>query len=145
MDTKIKIKNPRKCQNHKHSIPRHQTKKGWWTNNDKKKKKKKKKKRHTDARSKIIATEVPPWSSEKKTYWSGVARCGLKPFYSQETSPLIQTVRIAVLYLICETSQWNKYNHKRYVETKQRVHWRFEARTQENHKQDHDVSDHKHW
>ena len=54
--------------------------------------------------------------------WVGVgvgAAEGLNQFYSHETSPLILMqhkithiclVRIWVLYLICETSQKNKYN-----------------------------------
>ena len=47
------------------------------------------------------------------------------------------SVRRDVLYLICETSQWNTYN--------QNVWWeRFEARTQENHKQDHVEPDNGH-
>ena len=46
---------------------------------------------------------------------------GLNQFYLLETSPLILTqlqitkihsVRKEILYLICETSQWNTYNKK---------------------------------
>ena len=49
-----------------------------------------------------------------------------------------------ILYLIFETSQWNTYRQKHCAETKQMAQWRYEARIQENHKQDHDEPDHRH-
>ena len=51
-------------------------------------------------------------------------------FYSHETSPLnltqiqitnICSVRIGVLYLVCETAQWNTYNQKHCDERKAKV------------------------
>ena len=49
----------------------------------------------------------------------------------------IVSARIGVLYRIYESSQWN-IQLQNTDETKQRTQWRFEARTQENDKQDHD-------
>ena len=88
-----------------------------------------------------IATEEPPCNGQKETYW-----WGLNQFYSRETSRLIFTqlqitnicsVRIGVPYLINETSQWHTCNQKHCDERKWRAKWRFEARTQEYHKQGH--------
>ena len=50
----------------------------------------------------------------------------------------------SVLYLIYETSQWNTYNKKTVMKEIKELNgsmvlWRkYEARTQGNHKQDHD-------
>ena len=76
-------------------------------------------------------------------------------FYSLETLFLILKqlqitniclVSIGVLYLF-ETTQWNTYNQNHCDETKQSSIYDDldEARTQENHKQDHDDLDHRHW
>ena len=47
----------------------------------------------------------------------------------------ISSVRIGGLYLICETSQ---HRCDRCDETKQTAQWRYQTRTQENHKQNRD-------
>ena len=61
----------------------------------------------------------------------------LNQFCSRETSPLILTqlkitnvcsFRTEAVYLICETSQWNTYNHNHCNETKFRAQCRSEAR-----------------
>ena len=87
-----------------------------------------------------------------KTRWggaSGVVAGNWNQFYLWEICPLILpqlqityicSVRTGVFYLISGTSQWNNISQslKRYGMTMQSTQWRSEARTQENHKQDHD-------
>ena len=73
----------------------------------------------------------------------------VKLVYSRETSPLILiplqitlsicSVGIEVVFLICDTSQWNTYNENYRDETKQMLQWRSESRTQENQTTDHKV------
>ena len=69
---------------------------------------------------------------------------GFNQFYSRETSPLILmqlqitnicSVRLAVLYLIFEKSQWNKCNTN-CDEIKQTAQRRSETSKKENHIQD---------
>ena len=109
------------------------------------------------------ATEEPPCNGQKDNYrMEGGKRgrgmgMGLKSFLFERTPTLnsdaapnynstrVCCVRIRVLNLICETSQWNTYNQKHCDETKPRTQWRFEAKTQENHKQDHDWPNPKQW
>ena len=87
------------------------------------------------------------WSVWKLLGWRGG---GFKQFNSCETPPwiLLQfqitnicSVCIGVLYRL----QWNTYNKKYCDKTKQRAQLRSEARTQENHEQDHDKPKHRHW
>ena len=63
---------------------------------------------------------------------------GLNRFYSREPLPLILmqlqrttiwSVRIMVLYLLCEKSKWKAYNQNHCDETKQWAQWRSEAIT----------------
>ena len=84
--------------------------------------------------------------------WDGVGR-GLKLVLLPRNPALNSDAALSykymfgphrVLYLICESSQLNTYNQKYCVETKQKAQWRFKARTQETHKQDHDEPDHRH-
>ena len=72
-------------------------------------------------------------TASRKTTWGG-----LNLFYSRETSPSIlmqlqitniYSVRIGVLYLISETSQWNMYNNKDCNETKSMVQYHSKARS----------------
>ena len=95
-------------------FPRHQKKERWGTNTDKTNATY----RNTNAQTKKNCTRRT--TLEKKT--TGGCRGGsISKFYSRKTSPLILMqlqitnicfVCIGVLYFICETSQWNTYNHK---------------------------------
>ena len=54
-------------------------------------------------------------------------------------------VCVGVLYLIRETTQRNTYNQTFCDKTMQRAQWRSEVRTQENHKQDDNELENRHW
>ena len=77
---------------------------------------------------------------------------GFDQLYSCEASPMISmqlqvrnicSVHIGVFYLLCKTSMLNTHNRKHCDEIKERNQRRSEAKTQENHKQDHNEPDHR--
>ena len=98
----------------------------------------------TDAQ--ISATEGPLGYVEWYV-WRRRVGAHLK-YYPRETSPLILmlvqiTNKCSVLYLICKhSSETNIIKHC--DEAQQMVQWQSEAKTQENIKQDHGESDHRH-
>ena len=134
------VKIPSKCHNHE-AHPSRRTKEGVMRNEEEQNK------RHTQTHGRTDREEPQKLTVSRKL------SVGLNQFYPRETSFLflmllkitdICSVRIGVLYLICETSHCNTYNQKYCDETKQRDQWRSEARTQDNHKKDRDWLDHRH-
>ena len=109
--------------NHEAVFPRHQKKEIWGTNNDKTNVTYE----TSDARTKKKLLQKNHFG--KKTTMGRLGGC-LIQFYSRETSPLILmqlqitkicSVCIGILYLNCETSQLNTYNHKLWMKQSKKL------------------------